>query len=152
MISKTRPGASELARPKQSFAALERATNAGQQLWIADGVNQRAAGANLRAGDALHDGVGPADQALGRDGDDRLLHGIEHGGQLLAAAFELGEALAEALGGLIESGLHGESSSSPAARAARQVAVGDAPGKVDHALKAKGDAAGYPGGEGNCDR
>ncbi len=70
-------------------------------------MNQRTAGVNLRAGNALHHGVGPAHQAFGGDGDHRLLHGVEHGGQLLAAAFDLGKALAQALGGLVQCGFHG---------------------------------------------
>ena len=44
LISKTRPGASRLARPMQSSPLLERAAHAGQQLGIAHGVDERAAG------------------------------------------------------------------------------------------------------------
>ena len=54
LISKMRPGASELARPdcisRSSSAALTQASNSGSRTEM----NQRPAGANLRAGDALH--------------------------------------------------------------------------------------------------
>src|SRR5208282_3158849 len=73
----------DTARRKQAgaahakLAAFESAAHAGQQLRIADGVNQRAAGHKLRSGDALHDGVGPEDNAFRSDGDYGLLQGIE---------------------------------------------------------------------------
>ena len=129
-----RPGASELARPKQHFAALEGGADAGQQLGIAHRMHQRAPRANLRACDTLHHRVGPAHVALGRDGDHRLLHRVEHCGQFLAAAFELSKVLAEALGGLVQRGFHrGELVFAGLAEPRAQVAVGDAAGKGDHA-------------------
>ncbi len=42
------------------LAAFKSAAHAGQQLGIADKVNQRTARHELRSGDALHDGVRPA--------------------------------------------------------------------------------------------
>ena len=71
---------------------------------------------------------------VGSDGYDRLLHGIEHDGQLVAAAFELGKVFAEPFGGLIEGGLHGgELVFAGRFKAGGQVAVGDAAGEGDYA-------------------
>src|ERR1039458_259308 len=54
---------------KADFPVLKGAVDAGQDLGIAHEVDQRAAGMDLGSGDALHGGVGPADQPLGSDGD-----------------------------------------------------------------------------------
>ena len=73
----------------------------------------------------------------GGDGDDGFLHGVEHDGQLVAAAFELGKVLAR---GARRSG----SARLPWRRARRlpvsvearaQIAVGDAAGESDDALQ-----------------
>ena len=99
-------GSKQAGAAHAELAALERAANAGQQFRIADEVDERPAGSNLRSGNALHDGVGPADEARRCDGDDRFLHGVEHDGQLVAAAFELGKVPAEPDRGLIERSFH----------------------------------------------
>ena len=100
-------------------------------------VGQRAAGADLVSGDAPHGGVGPADETLGSDGDNRLLHGIEHGGQFLAAGLEFGGVLAEALRGLVESRFHGrELLVAGLGKASGQIAVRDAAGKGGHPSEA----------------
>ena len=77
---------------KADFSVVQSAAHAGQDFRVADKVDQRAAGVDLRADDALHDGIGPSHQALRGDGDDAFLHGVEHGGQFLAAALDLSEA------------------------------------------------------------
>ena len=89
------------------LALFQSRAHTGQQFRVAHRVNQRAAHMNLRAGDALHLRVGPADQPFGSKGDHCLLHGVEQACQFLAAALDLGKALAQPLGGLIERGLHG---------------------------------------------
>ena len=121
---------------KSHFASLERTVHAGQQFRIAHRVDERTADANLVAGDALHDRVGPAHLSLGGDGNDRLLHGIEHGGKLVATALDFCKVLAETFGGLVERGFHGGELVAPLEVKARtQVALGDAPGKRHNALQ-----------------
>ena len=145
------PGSQRTGAAGTRLALLQRRVHTGQQFGIAHRVDQRPADANLRAGDALHRGVGPAHQPFGSDGDHRLLHGIEHGGQLLAAALDLGKALAQPLGRLVQRGLHGS-------RANHRSVIGKAGAqarpsamlarKGDHPLQPRGDAAGNPDGQG----
>src|SRR5579863_4242812 len=131
---------------------LERAANAGQKPGVADCVNERTAGDELRSSNPLHYSVGPADEARCSDGDHCLLHGVEHDGQFVAAAFELGEVLVEALGGLIQCILHGGKLVSAVRIEARaQIAAGDAASKSNNALETPGDAKCEPGGNGNGD-
>ncbi len=89
----------------------------------------------------------------GRDGNHALLHGVEHDGQLGAAAFELGKVPAQALGGLVQGGFHGGELASVALGfdAGAEIAVGDAAGKGDDAAQTRGDAAGDPGGQRQSD-
>ena len=73
-------GSEQAGAAHAELVPLERAAHTGQQLGVADGVDEGAAGNELRAGDALHDSVGPAHEARGGDGDDSLLHGVKHDG------------------------------------------------------------------------
>jgi len=83
------------------------------------------------------------------DGDHRLLQGIEQVGQLLAAAFELGEALAQPLSGLVQRGLHAvELIVAVVDKAGAQVAGRDAAREDDELLKPPGDATGNPYSQG----
>ena len=95
LTSKTRPGASRLARPTQSSrrssAPRTQASSSGSRTEWTSG----RPGAICAPSNALHDGIGPADKARRGDGDDRFLHGVEHDGQLVAAAFKLGKVPAE---------------------------------------------------------
>ena len=89
--------------------------------------------------------VGPANQPFGGDGDDRLLHGIEHRGQLLAAALDLGKALSKLLGGFVQRGLRRwRAIFFGRGKAGAQIAAGNAPRKGNHPLQTRGDAAGNP--------
>ena len=109
-------------------------------------MNQRPANANLDACDALHLGVGPADQPFGSDGDHRLLHGIKQAGQLLVAALDLGKALTQPFGALVQRGLYaGEFVSAGKTKAGAQVARANLPRKGNHSLKPRAGASVSPG-------
>src|ERR1700722_1743353 len=78
---------------KMHFMVIDGSADAGQHIGIADEVSKLTAGVDLRSRNAVEDRVRPADHALGRDGNDSLLHGVEHGGQLFAPALNLRKAL-----------------------------------------------------------
>jgi len=112
-------------------------------------VDKLAALLDRSAGDAPHNGVGPADNPLGSHSDHRLLHGVEHGCQLLAAALDLVEAVAQAFRGSVEGCFHrGEFIVSRFIQARAQIAVCNAPCESDHAIDARRDAARNPAGQG----
>ncbi len=82
---------------------------------------------------------------FGGDGDDRLLHGVEHGRQLVAAALDFGKVLTQAFGGLVQRGFHGGKFIATVDVETRaQVALRNASRKSDHALKPAGDVRWRP--------
>ena len=142
-------GSKQAGAAHAELAALERATDAGQQLRIAHKVDERAAGGNLRSENALHDGVGPANEAGRGNGDDRFLHGVEHDGQLIAPALELGKVPAEPDRSFVERGLCRRELGDAAERAGCriesvdagvQIAIGNAASKSDDTVQASGEA------------
>ncbi len=56
-------GSKQAGAAHAELVALEGSAHTGQQFGVANGVNQGTAGNELRSGDALHDGVGPAHKA-----------------------------------------------------------------------------------------
>ncbi len=148
----------DAARSKQAgaanaeFAAFERAADAGQQLRIADGVDQRAAGRScdpaMRCMTALDQRTEPAEVMA------TTASCMES--SMAASSWRLLSSSAKSLPSRsavwLSAASMAESSSSPAeVKACGQVAVGDAAGEVDHARETGGDAAGDPGGQRNGD-
>ena len=56
-------GSEQAGAAHAEFVPFECAAYAGEQLGIANGMDEGTAGDELRSGDALHDGVGPAHKA-----------------------------------------------------------------------------------------
>ena len=81
--------------------------------------------------------IGPLHEAVGADGDDRVLHAVEQGFELALAGADGGETLFDAAGSLID----GAGDAADFIRrsfqdAGLKVALGDAGGDVDDALEA----------------
>ncbi len=130
------------------LAVVEGGLDAGQDLGIANGVDEGLSGAGGAGGDALHDGIGPADAAGGVNGDDGFLHAVEQGGELALLGFEGAEAGLEARGGGVEGvGDSGDLVERAFFDAGGEVSRSDAVGEGDDALEAGGSAMGEEGGE-----
>ena len=145
LTSKIRPGASELARPVRtspcSSAPWTQASSSGSRTECTSGRPTRIWVPAMRCITALDQRTQP----FRSNGDHRLLHGVEHGGQFLAAALDLRKALAQALGGLVQGGFHGRAiHRRPIVEPRAQIAFGNAPRKIDHPLQSAGDAQRQP--------
>jgi hypothetical protein len=105
---------------------------------------------DLRPGDAVQHRIRPAHQAVGRNRSHALLHRIEHGSQLLTPVFDLGNALSQALRGLVERGLHGDQLVLVIEGDTRiQVSLGHAAGKAHNSIDARSHATRSPCGQDN---
>ena len=100
-------GASELARPKQtspscSAPRIQCPDREGRVRSESAGVRRESWVPAIRCVDVL----GPAYLPLRGDRDDGLLHGVEHGRQLVTSAFDFCEVLTKAFRGLVRGALH----------------------------------------------
>src|SRR5580704_11933858 len=137
-------GGSSAAR----LAIVEGGLDAGQDFRIAHGVDEGLTRAGGAGGDALHDGIRPADAAGGVNGDDGFLHAVEQGGELALLGFKGTEAGLEASGGGVDGvGYSGDLVERAFFDAGGEVSPSDAVGEDDDALEAGGSAMGEERGE-----
>ncbi len=76
----------------------------GQEIGIANGLDQRSVLARVLRDQFVHGLVRPLHAIVGADGDDGILHAVEQGFELALAGLQSGETFFQMAGGLVQRG------------------------------------------------
>ena len=124
----------------------------GEKIGIANGFDDGSVETRVLRNEAIHGLIGPLHEAVGADGDDRVLHAVQEGFELALAGAHGGEAAFDLSGSLVDGG--GDAANFIERRifdAGLEFSALDADGYIDDALEASRGPDGSGGGDEQSD-